>query len=116
MAVVNAVSVADELVTRLSRTKCRILFEAASPLSLAMFRPVLERVQCDPRLEFWFTTSDSLWDADCIFGTAGITERVISANQARWMQWRSASHYPVPSLRNPSRGVSSRAQSSARRT
>jgi hypothetical protein len=84
---VNAVHSADEFVSRLSRSERRVLFEAASPLSLAVFRPVLERLQRDPRLEFWFTTSDSAWDADRIFGTAGIAERVISASRARWMKF-----------------------------
>jgi CDP-Glycerol:Poly(glycerophosphate) glycerophosphotransferase len=86
-AVVRVVHSADEVVTRLSRTRSRILFEAASPLSLAIFRPVLERLQLDPRLEFWFTTSDRSWDAPRTFGAAGITERVISASQARWMKF-----------------------------
>ena len=87
MAVVNAIHPAAELVSRLSRTERRILFEAASPRSLAIFRPVLERLQCDPRLECWCTTWDSLCDADRIVGGAGITERVISASHARRMKF-----------------------------
>lgn len=86
-AIVNALHSADELASRLIRSKQRILFEAASPLSLAIFRPVLNRLQRDPRLEFWFTTSDRSWDAERIFGAAGIAERVISAKQARWMKF-----------------------------
>jgi hypothetical protein len=86
-AVVNAVHSADEFVSRLGRPERRVLFEAASPLSLAIFRPVLERLQRDPRFEFWFTTSDSSWDAERIFGAAGIAERVISASHARWMKF-----------------------------
>jgi len=86
-AVVNAAHAADELVSRLIRTERRILFEAASPLSLAIFQPVLERLQRDRRLEFWFTTSDSSWDADRIFGAAGIGERVVSPSHARWMKF-----------------------------
>jgi hypothetical protein len=86
-AVVNAVHSADEFVGRLIRSERRVLFEAASPLSLAVFRPVLERLQRDPRVEFWFTTSDSQWDTERIFGAAGITERVISASHARWMKF-----------------------------
>ncbi len=58
--VVSAVHSADEFVSRLSRSERRVLFEAASPLSLAVFRPVLDRLQRDPRLEFWFTTSDRI--------------------------------------------------------
>ena len=87
MAVVSAAQAADDVVSGLIRTERRVLFEAASPLSLAIFRPVLERLQRDPRLEFWFTTSDRSWDARRIFGAAGITERVISARHARWMKF-----------------------------
>jgi hypothetical protein len=85
--IVNAVHSTDEFVSRLSRSERRVLFEAASPLSLAVFRPVLERLQRDPRLEFWFTTSDRSWDSKRIFGAARITERVISASHARWMKF-----------------------------
>jgi len=86
-AVVNAIHSTDEFVTRLGRSERRVLFEAASPLSLAVFRPVLERLQGDSRLEFWFTTSDSSWDADQIFRAAGIGERVITPSRARWMKF-----------------------------
>ncbi len=86
-AIVNAAHSADEFVSGLGRSRRRILFEAASPLSLAVFRPVLQRLQRDPRLEFWFTTSDRSWDAERIFGAAGISERVISASRARWMKF-----------------------------
>jgi CDP-Glycerol:Poly(glycerophosphate) glycerophosphotransferase len=86
-AVVHAIHAADEFASRLGRSKRRVLFEAASPLSLAVFRPVLDRLQRDPRLEFWFTTSDRSWDAEQIFGAAGIAERVISAPRARWMKF-----------------------------
>jgi hypothetical protein len=86
-AVVNTLHSADEFISHLGRSQRRVLFEAASPLSLAVFRPVLERLQRDPRLEFWFTTSDSSWDAEHIFHAAGIAERVVSASSARWMKF-----------------------------
>ncbi len=86
-AAAHSLHAADDLVTRLSRTRRRVLFEAASPLSLAVFRPVLERLQRDPRLEFWFTTSDRAWDADRTFRAAGITERIVSPQHARWMKF-----------------------------
>jgi hypothetical protein len=86
-AVVSAAHSADEFVCRLGRFERRVLFEAASPLSLAVFRPVLDRLQRDPRLEFWFTTSDSSWDAERTFGDAGISERVVSPKEARWMKF-----------------------------
>ena len=40
---------------RIGRTKQRMLFEAASPLSLVVSRPVLDILRRDPRLELWFT-------------------------------------------------------------
>jgi hypothetical protein len=77
----------DDAVSAIGRVNRRILFEAASPLSLAAFRPVLELLQRDPRIEMWFTTSDGAWDAASLFGPAGITERVITAADARWMKF-----------------------------
>ena len=77
----------DDAISAIGRTKRRILFEAASPLSLAAFRPVLELLQRDPRIEMWFTSSDGAWDRLSLFGSAGITERVIAASDARWMKF-----------------------------
>ena len=86
-AAAHALHTADDLLTRMSRPERRVLFEAASPLSLAVFRPVLERLQRDSRLEFWFTTSDRSWDADRTFRAAGIAERVVTPQQVRWMKF-----------------------------
>jgi hypothetical protein len=86
-ALAGAIHSADEALSRLSRSEYRILFEAASPLSLAVFRPVLERLQQDPRIEFWFTTSDSSWDAERIFHAAGLSDRVVSPRHVRWMKF-----------------------------
>jgi len=78
---------ADEFVTRLSRRRRRVLFEAASPLSVAVFRPVLARLQRDSRIEFWYTTADRSWDSDRTFAAAGIEDHVITPKQARWMKF-----------------------------
>ena len=86
-AVAHSLHAADDLVARLSRSRRRVLFEAASPLSLAVFRPVLDRLRRDPRIEFWFTTSDRSWDANRTFRAAGIAERIVSPQQARWMKF-----------------------------
>src|SRR5665213_288555 len=86
-AAAQALHAADDLLARMSRTERRVLFEAASPLSLAVFRPVLERLQRDSRLEVWFTTSDRSWDADRTFRAAGIAERVVTPQQVRWMKF-----------------------------
>ena len=43
-AVARTVHAADSALTRFGRRERRVLFEAASPLSLAVFRPVLAEV------------------------------------------------------------------------
>jgi hypothetical protein len=86
-AVAHTVHTADGVLTRLVRRERRVLFEAASPLSLAVFRPVLAQLQRDPRIEFWFTTSDRWWDAEHTFSASGIADRVITPRQARWMKF-----------------------------
>ena len=85
--VAHTVHTTDNALTRLARRERRVLFEAASPLSLAVFRPVLTQLQRDPRIEFWFTTSDRWWDAEHTFSASGIAERVITPRQARWMKF-----------------------------
>jgi hypothetical protein len=64
-----------------------VLFEAASPMSLSVFGPVLHRLARDQRLEFWFTGCDRSWDTTEVFRSAGITERVIRPEQARWAKF-----------------------------
>lgn len=86
-AVVQTLHAADDLLSRVKHPERRVLFEAASPLSLAVFRPVLERLQRDARLEFWFTTADSWWNADQTFRRAGIADRIVTAKDARWMKF-----------------------------
>jgi hypothetical protein len=86
-AVVRTIQAADDLVGRFGRSDARVLFEAASPMSLAVFRPLLDRLSCDPRVQLWFTTSDESWDADRIFRAAGISERIVTPAAARWMKF-----------------------------
>jgi hypothetical protein len=85
--VVDAVHSIDDVVSRIARSRLRVLFEAASPVSLAVFQPVLNYLARDPRLEFWFTTSDGSWDTTRIFDAAGIHDRVIATTRARWMKF-----------------------------
>ena len=77
----------DDVVSLAARRRVRVLFEAASPMSLAVFQPVLDRLERDPRLEFWFTTCDRRWTSDAIFGRDGRSARVISPADARWMKF-----------------------------
>jgi len=86
-ALVGGAHALDDLTSRLTHDRARVLFEAASPMSLAVFRPVLERMRRDPRVEFWFTTSDDEWDASSIFPPEGIRERVVPSRQARRMKF-----------------------------
>ncbi len=86
-AAVRFIHRADDAAHALGRVNRRVLFEAASPLSLAVFQPVYQLMKRDPRLEFWFTTSDRAWAPSTVFGPAGITERVVSAEDARWMKF-----------------------------
>ena len=84
---VNLLHRIDEAGAALQRVNRRVLFEAASPMSLAVFRPVLDLLQRDPRIEMWFTTSDGAWDPASVFAAAGITDRVVPASQVRWMKF-----------------------------
>jgi glycosyltransferase involved in cell wall biosynthesis len=77
----------DETITRHLRRRQRILFEAASPMSLAVFAPVLRHMKDDPRLEFWFTSCDRSWTPQAIFGPAHLTGRVVSPDTVRWMKF-----------------------------
>ena len=86
-AAVRVIHRADDATHALGRVNRRVLFEAASPMSLAVFQPVFQLMKRDPRLEFWFTTSDKAWEPSAVFGPAGITERVASAADVRWMKF-----------------------------
>jgi glycosyltransferase involved in cell wall biosynthesis len=86
-ATVRFIHRVDDAGSALGRVNRRVLFEAASPMSLAVFRPVLDLLQRDPRIEMWFTTSDGAWDPESVFGREGITERVVPASVVRWMKF-----------------------------
>jgi GT2 family glycosyltransferase len=75
----------DDLVSKRGGRR-RILFQAASPMSFVIFRPVYDRLRGDPRLEFWFTAVGSTWTPDALFDRVGIRDRVIPAADAAWMK------------------------------
>lgn len=77
----------DSSVTRAVRSRRLVLFEASSPMSYGLFRPIHRRLQGDPRVEFWFTASGRAWQPQTIFGSLGIHERVIPAERAAWQKW-----------------------------
>ena len=77
----------DDGVTRLVRGERQvILFEAASPMSFAMFRPVYERLRRDPRIEFRFTASGSTWDPSALYARVGITSGIVRSCEVAWMK------------------------------
>jgi hypothetical protein len=86
-SIVRAIHTADDILGRVARSRVRVLFEAATPMSFVVFRPILERLQQDPRLEFWFTTSDHSWDAGRLFPTTGITDHVVSTRDVLRMKF-----------------------------
>ena len=86
-AIVRSIHAADNVLSRLGRADARVLFEAASPMSLAVFGPVLERLRHDERIEFWFMTSDDAWDGERIFRPAGVNDRIVTPDAARWMKF-----------------------------
>ncbi|MGE3706779.1 MAG: CDP-glycerol glycerophosphotransferase family protein [Vicinamibacterales bacterium] len=77
----------DDGLARVVSNRRRVLFEAASPLSVAVARPLLDRLHRDERLEIWCTATDESWDAAAIFRGAPFAGRVISSRRARWMKF-----------------------------
>jgi hypothetical protein len=85
--VARTVHAADDFVYRMGRADCHVLFQAASPMSLAVAGPVLKRLERDPRVGLWFTTADGTWNAGRIFHAAGIVDRVLTAPEVQWMKF-----------------------------
>ena len=76
----------DDVLSKTGRPRKRILFDAVSPMSFAVFRPLYERLRLDNRLELWFTAHGAIWKPEEIFGTHGITEHIVSASTAARMK------------------------------
>ncbi len=77
----------DDAIAGCRDNRRRILFEAASPLSFVVFRPLYQRLSADPRLEFYFTSTSGSWPAATIFRSVGITDHVIPSGRASWMKF-----------------------------
>src|SRR5947207_1983279 len=86
-SVMRAVHQIDDLMARAGGGPVRVLFEAASPMSFAVFRPVFDRLRRDPRLEFWFTGCDQSWNAQSIFAASGLSERAVTPADVRWKKF-----------------------------
>ena len=76
----------DDDLSRVGRGRKRILFEAASPMSFAVFKPLYERLKRDARLELWFTAYGFVWEPEQIYAAAGITSNIIGPRAAKWMK------------------------------
>jgi glycosyltransferase involved in cell wall biosynthesis len=76
----------DDAISRTGRSRKRVLFDAASPMSLAIFRSVYDRLRRDQRLELWFTAHGRVWQPQEVYGPAGIAENVVPASHAAWMK------------------------------
>lgn len=85
-ALVDRAHAIDDAVFGSHGVRRRILFEAASPLSFVVFRPVYERLSQDPRLEFRFTACGKAWSPDAIFSPFGLADRIVAPERAAWMK------------------------------
>jgi hypothetical protein len=74
----------DDRLSRRQATSARILFEAASPMSFVILRPLYQRLVSDNRLELWFTAKGEVWRPRDLYQTFGITDNVISPGKAAW--------------------------------
>lgn len=77
-AVVRRVHGVEDAVSKRAHRRRRILFEAASPMSFAIFRPIYERLKLDHRVELWFTSYGSVWEPEQIFNPQGVTDNVVA--------------------------------------
>ena len=85
--ITGAAHAVDDSLTGLTRRRLRVLFEAASPMSLAVFQPVFDRLVRDPRLEFWFTTCDPRWTAEAIFHRVKEHGHLVTPAEVRWSKF-----------------------------
>ena len=77
----------DDRVAGAAHDRKRILFEAGSPMNVAIMRPLIDRLHHDPRLELHFTTPAGPWQPEEIFGHVGIVSRVPPYQSASWMKF-----------------------------
>jgi glycosyltransferase involved in cell wall biosynthesis len=83
---IRRVHLLEDTVARATHNRKRILFEAASPMSLTIFMPLYERLKRDPRVDLWFTSCATAWEPHQIFAGFGITENILSRAASRWFK------------------------------
>ena len=76
----------EDALSRTTKRRKRVLFEAASPMSFTIFKPIYERLKHDPQVELWFTSYGSVWEPRQIYGAFGITENVLPRSRAAWLK------------------------------
>src|SRR5262245_44816405 len=67
--------------------KRRVLIDARTPMNYAMIEAVRNAMRVDPRVFFYFTSSESPMRAAQTFLEFGETERVITPKRARLMRF-----------------------------
>jgi len=83
---IRRVHALEDTVARTTQRRKRVLFEAASPMSLTIFMPLYERLKRDTRVEVWFTSCATAWEPHQIFAGFGITDNVLGRDAARWFK------------------------------
>jgi hypothetical protein len=76
----------EDAISRTTNRPKRVLFEAASPMSFTIFKPMYERLKDDPRLELWFTSYGTVWEPRHIYGAFGITKNILPRSRAAWLK------------------------------
>ena len=82
----DAARAADRLLTRRSDRR-RVLFNARTAMNYAIFAPVHRTVSADPRVEFYFTSSECPDRATEILREAGPDAQIISRRRASLMRF-----------------------------
>jgi hypothetical protein len=77
----------DDRLSGASHDRKSILFEAGSPMNVAIMRPVIDRFRNDPRLELYFTAPAGAWQPEEVFGRVETVARVLHYQTAAWMKF-----------------------------
>lgn len=86
-SIARAIHRADDAIFRATHGRRHVLFEAASPMSVAVYRPVLKEIQKDPRIECWFTSFDPARDSGALFGSLASADHVLPARRVAWQKF-----------------------------
>ncbi len=76
----------EDAISRTTNRRKRVLFEAASPMSFTIYKPIYDRLKHDPRIELWFTSYGTVWQPRQIYEPFGITENILPRSRAAWLK------------------------------